>query len=538
MLHQWLLALALLGSAVAFEDTCNNNVVTYWGQNSYGAAHPADKNMWQQPLRHYCDDNAIDMFPISFLTTFFSKGGKPEINLANFCNSVDNGVFPGTALANCTSVVQDDIKYCQARGKAITISLGGATGGVGFKTEDQALSFADTVWNDFLGGSSNTRPFGNAVLDGIDLDIEGGGAAHYPAFLRKLRSYFDKANKKFYITAAPQCIYPDENLQATLNAFPLDAVFVQFYNNPCGLPSYGRANRWNFGQWDYWARNISPNKNVKVYIGAPASSSAAGSGYVPLATLKKIALETRQAFPSFGGVMFWDTSQAVANGRMDLGIKTAMGNCQHKSSFLFQPCSAPSWDPSGRLYTAGNQVSHNVYIWEALWSASSEPTSSPTSDWMPVSACTNNVTEMVSSPTASVGMDVDESSSAYHIALPMGSGVWPPVASATGAMEATVTRTVISTMNETVMRTVSAETTVYRTKTVFEATTTITPGDVVRPSTSCSQYQNWSATTTYVGGTRVHYQGKIWYARWWTYGEEPNSGAQVWSLEEPCSDGQ
>lgn len=57
--------------------------------------------------------------------------------------------------------------------------------------------------------------------------------------------------------------------------------------------------------WDYWARYISPNPDVKVYIGAPASKTAAGGGYVPLSDLQTIADETRQSFPSFGGIMFW-----------------------------------------------------------------------------------------------------------------------------------------------------------------------------------------------------------------------------------------
>ena len=73
--------------------------------------------------------------------------------------------------------------------------------------------------------------------------------------------------------------------------------------------NYNQVQNWNFGQWDYWARNISPNRNVKVYIGAPADATA-GGGYVPLATLKNIAQTTRKSFPSFGGVMLWDASQA------------------------------------------------------------------------------------------------------------------------------------------------------------------------------------------------------------------------------------
>ena len=59
-----------------------------------------------------------------------------------------------------------DIKTCQSKGKIITLSLGGAGGAVGFTSDSQAETFADTVWNVFLGGSSTTRPFGDAVLDG------------------------------------------------------------------------------------------------------------------------------------------------------------------------------------------------------------------------------------------------------------------------------------------------------------------------------------------------------------------------------------
>lgn len=81
------------------------------------------------------------------------------------CNSVDNSVFSGTSLANC-QFMASDIKTCQAAGKIITLSLGGATGAATFSSDSQAEQFAQTIWDLFLGGSSNTRPFGDAVLDG------------------------------------------------------------------------------------------------------------------------------------------------------------------------------------------------------------------------------------------------------------------------------------------------------------------------------------------------------------------------------------
>jgi len=68
-------------------------------------------------------------------------------------------------LPNC-SFLASDIQSCQAKGKIVTISIGGATGAVGLTSDAQAKQFADTIWNLFLGGSNDTRPFGSAILDG------------------------------------------------------------------------------------------------------------------------------------------------------------------------------------------------------------------------------------------------------------------------------------------------------------------------------------------------------------------------------------
>lgn len=85
-------------------------------------------------------------------------------------------MFPGSQLPNCSKLASD-IKTCQAKGKIVTLSAGGATGANAFTDDKQAKAFADLLWNLFYGGTSKTRPFGDAILDGIDLDIEGGSTA-------------------------------------------------------------------------------------------------------------------------------------------------------------------------------------------------------------------------------------------------------------------------------------------------------------------------------------------------------------------------
>ncbi|KAK2467976.1 hypothetical protein APHAL10511_000271 [Amanita phalloides] len=216
-----------------FDNSRSDNLAVYWGQDSYGSTNPGDAAGYQHNLSYYCQDDVISAIPLAFLNVFFSTGNEPEINFANSCSSTSDPTFPGTALANC-QFMASDIEACQAQGKIVTISLGGATGNAGFSSDAQGEAFAQTIWDLFLGGSSPTRPFGNAVLDGIDLDIEGGSSTGFAAFVTKLRSLMATGNKQFYVTGAPQCPFPDAYLGAVLNAVGFDAVYVQFYNNYCG----------------------------------------------------------------------------------------------------------------------------------------------------------------------------------------------------------------------------------------------------------------------------------------------------------------
>ncbi|OZJ02284.1 hypothetical protein BZG36_04819 [Bifiguratus adelaidae] len=321
----------MLASAVSvntFNANCNDNYVNYWGQNSYGAAGGAQAN-WQKPLASYCQDSTEDILVLAFLD-IFNPGGTPQVNFSNQCSPSSD--FPATQLEHC-SQIGADIKTCQAAGKKILLSLGGASGAYGFSSDAQGIAFADELWNLFGAGSSSTRPFDDAVVDGFDLDIEGGGSTGYAAMVNQLKSHFatDKS-KTYYISGAPQCPYPDANMQSILNAVSFDFVFVQFYNNYCGATT----SSFNFNTWDNWAKTLSPNPNVKIFLGLPGSTTAAGSGYVPYSQLTGIITSTRNAYSSFGGVMFWDASQTWAN--TDGGPTYA----QAVSSFLKQGGSCSS----------------------------------------------------------------------------------------------------------------------------------------------------------------------------------------------------
>ncbi|KAJ7347235.1 glycoside hydrolase superfamily [Mycena albidolilacea] len=279
--------LALSAVAVfAYDPNCTDNLVVYWGQNSYGATHPDDPSHWQTTISDYCQDTVIDVIPIAFVDSF--TGGVPDLSICD-----DNGVS-----GSCMSLAAG-IAACQAAGKLVTLSLGGGgTSGAVFSSDSDATTFATTIWNNFLGGSSSHRPFGSAILDGVDLDIESGSSTGFAAFAAQIRWLSAGTGRHYYLTAAPQCPFPDAYVGSAINT------------------------DWNFGVWDNWAKTVSPNPHVKIFIGAPASITAANPGeYVDATTLGSIALATRAEYSSFGGVMLWDASQAVANGNYHQQIK-------------------------------------------------------------------------------------------------------------------------------------------------------------------------------------------------------------------------
>lgn len=80
------LGVSSITGSTAYGDTCNSNIVSYWGQNSYGETNPKDSANGQRRLSYYCEDDSVDVFPIAFLDILSASGGLPELNLANTCS--------------------------------------------------------------------------------------------------------------------------------------------------------------------------------------------------------------------------------------------------------------------------------------------------------------------------------------------------------------------------------------------------------------------------------------------------------------------
>lgn len=269
------------------KSNAGGSLVVYWGQN-----------LGEGKLLETCNSGLYQIVNIAFLSTF---GGNrnPEINLSGHC-----------APNNCQKI-GTSIKSCQSRGIKVMLSIGGddSKNTYSLSSPDDARHVADYIWDNFLGGTSNSRPFGDAVLDGVDFDIEGG-EPHYAALARKLHDHYAGSRKKFYLTAAPQCPLQNNLLHGALSTGLFDYVWVQFYNNPqCEFNSNNPSSFQS--SWNQWIKAFSAEK---FFVGLPASRVAALNGFVPSQDLINQLLPIVVRSPKYGGVMLWDRYHDTMSG--------------------------------------------------------------------------------------------------------------------------------------------------------------------------------------------------------------------------------
>eukprot|EP00884_Botryococcus_braunii_P012500 jgi/Botrbrau1/21250/Bobra.39_2s0044.1 len=119
---------------------------------------------------------------------------------------------------------------------------------------------ADQMWNLYMGGTSNKRPFGSAKIDGVDFDLEKGNGQYVVDFIDRLNGYYRSSGRDYWFTAAPQCIYPDEFMKSFLNTRGslFKYIFVQFYNNkPCDGNQANIINSFS-KDWSPFVKGFSP----------------------------------------------------------------------------------------------------------------------------------------------------------------------------------------------------------------------------------------------------------------------------------------
>ncbi|WP_432886271.1 chitinase [Kribbella sp. CA-245084] len=253
---------------------------------------------------------AYDLIAVAFADADSSRTGAITFNL-------DSAGLGGYTVAQFKA----DIAAKQAAGKKVILSVGGQNGTISVADPTAAANFASSAL-------SVLRTYG---FDGIDIDLENGVNAQYMGqALRSLQSQFGSG---LVITMAPQTI----DMQSTSFEYfklalaikdILTIVNVQYYNsgsmNGCDGQVYSQ------GSVDFITAQacimlqggLRPDQ---VGLGLPASSQAAGSGYVsPTVVNNALDCLTKgtgcgnyrpsSPWPSLRGAMTWSTNWDASNG--------------------------------------------------------------------------------------------------------------------------------------------------------------------------------------------------------------------------------
>ncbi|MCQ4043415.1 chitinase, partial [Streptantibioticus rubrisoli] len=216
---------------------------------------------------------------------------------------------------------KSDIKAAQAAGKKVIISVGGQNGTISVSDSASATNFANSVFTLMQ----------NYGFDGVDIDLENGLNPTYMS--QALHALSAKAGPGLIITMAPQTIdmlSPSSDYFATaLNIKDiLTVVNTQFYNS--GSMNGCDGNVYSEGSVDFLTAlactqlqgGLDPSQ---VGIGVPASSSAAGSGYVSPTVVNNAldcltqgtgcgSFKPPRTWPTLRGAMTWSTNWDASAG--------------------------------------------------------------------------------------------------------------------------------------------------------------------------------------------------------------------------------
>ncbi|KAH8799734.1 putative endochitinase precursor [Xylogone sp. PMI_703] len=287
--------------------------VVYWGQDDS-----------ERSLGSYCaSGQGIDVVVLAFLSTL-GNGNAPSGTFGNECSLNSSGG------GNCGNLA-NDINTCKNNGIKVLISAGGAGANYRITSNADADGIAWSLWNEWAApgavSSDAPRPIGNTFVDGWDFDIESNpnnSGQFLGELVTKLRSYIaTDPSHTYYISGAPQCPLPEENMGAAIKSAQFDWLFIQFYNND-GCSAYQLFNNdggsFNYDSWVSYVKG-TPSQNAKLFVGLPASKTAStgdssGSKYWVSTSNLPSLINQYGTHAQWGGIMLWDarSSDTVSAG--------------------------------------------------------------------------------------------------------------------------------------------------------------------------------------------------------------------------------
>jgi chitinase len=275
----------------------------YWQNFDNGAA----------PLKLAAVPTAYDLVAVAFADATTTPGAVAFTLDPGLASAV--GGYPDAQF-------KADIATLHSRGKKVIISVGGEKGAVSVGDATAAANFANSVY-------SLMTTYG---FDGVDIDLENGLNPTYMASaLRTLRS---RAGSNLIITMAPQTI----DMQSTGSPYfalalavkdILTVVHTQYYNSGSMLgcdqnAAYSQATE-NFLTALACIQLQNGLRPDQVSLGLPASTRAAGGGYVAPSVINAAldclargtgcgTFKPPATYPGIRGAMTWSINWDVANG--------------------------------------------------------------------------------------------------------------------------------------------------------------------------------------------------------------------------------
>ncbi|KAJ3219666.1 hypothetical protein HDU67_010028 [Dinochytrium kinnereticum] len=326
------------------------------------------------------------------MAAYASVNNMPAVDFSKHC-SFPTDTFAGwpktsisgLSLLNCPSIAKD-IELCQSLGKKVILSINPMDGMVDndINSPRYAATVAMNVWNIFLGGSSSTRPFGKAVLDGIDLHIWNNDRVGVELFVRTLKNLM---GNNYLLAFSPRCMFPDYIFgpsTANVNTFDYLVPFFIQSSNVCGYRGNNPDGFWStLQQWSSWSNNSSPMVPMALgLIGWPVEPWAQGSigDYIPaddFAT-KDLVPRFRASSQSFNGFAIQDASFDSLN--FPCYSNRSLITSRRYSDVLAQQLSLPA-DQVGNRTPTGNacQPSPTSLVPTNAASGAAGATSTPTS---------------------------------------------------------------------------------------------------------------------------------------------------------------
>ncbi|CCE63748.1 hypothetical protein TPHA_0F02680 [Tetrapisispora phaffii CBS 4417] len=261
-------------------------------------------------LLSYCENNDANILAISLPLKFnnlyadFSKDKKYKVDYKQLTSGIVS---------------------CQSLGKQVLLTLSVNSQEYGFKDDSEAEIFAQNLWDTFGEGSAkhnSNNPFENISLDGFNFNVTDVSSNEdnegYSALISKLRSLFTLGKKDYFISATTY--YSNAEQYITNDLLTNSDIDFIFLHDSVGQDTNKKLINWQ--AWVNYSQTISPNPEVKLYVGLHFLEEPSLLNPPEFSELVKSISQSKY----FGGISFLDIMNSQKNLNVVSQLKEILVN--------------------------------------------------------------------------------------------------------------------------------------------------------------------------------------------------------------------